>query len=404
MKRIVFRYKGGIVSALLDETDRLIELHPCEENASRLIPGNIYMGKVKNILKNINAAFVDIGNNEICFLPMSDTEVFDPEQPGHALFGQRNHPTKLSPGDELVVQIVKEPIKTKQAMVSSHLDFAGRYCVLLAGSKGINISKKINDAEWRQHIKEVIAPHLPEHCGIIVRTNAYEVPEHLILEELENLTAEYQRILSSYIYRPAYTQLYSTASSWLTDIRDTNNMSLTSIETDDVELFAALSQYIQAEFPQDAGKLKLWNTDTGEASLLLRYHLEKGIKEALAERVWLSSGAYLVIQPTEALVVIDVNTGKSVEKKDMQQHLFRINLEAAREVVRQIRLRNLSGIILVDFINMKSQEKKDELMSVLAQGFRADPIKTVLVGMSQLELVEITRHKVRKALHETFLT
>lgn len=202
-------------------------------------------------------------------------------------------------------------------------------------------------------------------------------------------------------YRSCFTRMYQLPAPWLSLLRDTCDREL-SVVTDDRELYGQMEEYLRSAHPEDLPRLSLYEDDLLPLSKL--YSLERELREALSERVWLKSGAYLVIQPTEALTVIDVNTGKYESKKKKQDTFLKINLEAAGEIARQLRLRNISGIILVDFINMDAEEDKEALKKTLADALHRDPIKALLVDLTALNLVEITRKKVQKPLAEQIKT
>lgn len=406
MKRLIMRRDDKILSLAVEERNvKELNVYDPESNDSPFAIGAIYIGKVANIVKNLNAAFVNIGvsgeNSESahCFLPLDDLNP-TVNAPDYApIFIKRNNPNLVCPGDELLVQILREPIKTKPATLTTHLAFDGRYAVILPDSDTLSISRKITDSEWKNRIRAVLEPLTGEHVGIILRTNAYEADESEVEDEIRHLTATCRAVLDGAPYRTVYSCLYKPSPLWLKELRDIRSgKDYPEIETDDPGLFDRMKEYLVNDYHFPEEKLKL----ESEASLLSIYNVERLLEDLLRKRVWLNSGAYLVIEPTEALTVIDVNTGKAINKKDMRSHICEINREAAAEAARQIRLRNLSGIILIDFINMPDSEDKDELMKYLKGKLDEDPIQTTLVGISKLDLVEITRRKVRKPLHETF--
>ena len=248
-------------------------------------------------------------------------------------------------------------------------------------------------------MKGVLEPLTGGRVGIILRTNAYEADESEVEEEIRRLTALCRSTIEGAPYRTVFSCLYKPCPLWLSDLRDIRSRGdYPEIETDVADLYEQMKTSLVGDYHFQEDKLRL----ESENSLISIYNVERLLEDLLRKRVWLNSGAYLVIEPTEALTVIDVNTGKAINKKDMRSHIYAINREAATEAARQIRLRNLSGIILIDFINMPDREDKDELMKYLKSLLEEDPTQTTLVGISKLDLVEITRQKVRKPLHETF--
>lgn len=406
MKRVVVRREDKILSlAIGDRNVKELNVYDADSDVTPFTIGAIYIGKIANIVKNLNAAFVNIGvtgeNSEPahCFLPLDDLNP-TAAAPNYApIFIKRNNPNTICPGDELLVQILREPIKTKLASLTTHLAFDGRYAVILPVSDALSISKKITDVAWKARMKGVLEPLTGGRVGIILRTNAYEADESEVEEEIRRLTALCRSTIEGAPYRTVFSCLYKPCPLWLSDLRDIRSRGdYPEIETDVADLYEQMKTSLVGDyhFPED--KLRL----ESENSLISIYNVERLLEDLLRKRVWLNSGAYLVIEPTEALTVIDVNTGKAINKKDMRSHIYAINREAATEAARQIRLRNLSGIILIDFINMPDREDKDELMKYLKSLLEEDPTQTTLVGISKLDLVEITRQKVRKPLHETF--
>ncbi|HCL00985.1 MAG TPA: ribonuclease E/G [Lachnoclostridium phytofermentans] len=388
-KLIVTKMDDNIVTALY-EGNQMIQVNvDREEEVSSL--GNIYIGKVKNIVKNINAAFVEISDKKMCYLPLAD--VVNP------IFTNGKSSDKVNIGDELVVQVIKEDIKTKAPVVTTSISFTGKYVVLMHGTKTIGISTKIGSEQKRKSLRSLVSPLLGEQYGFVLRTNAMEAEDGLIVEEIEQLKNQYDRILTYGIYRNRFSLLYKTLQPFLCAIRDGFAKDLEAIITDDLSLYDEIKEYLTEHQKEDIEKLTFYQDKLLALSKL--YSIETKLSRALREKVWLPCGGSLIIQPTEALTVIDVNTGKAVsKKKNVQETFLKVNLEAAEEIAAQIRLRNLSGIIIVDFIDMISEDAKTQLLRVFEEYLIKDPIKTTLVDMTALNLVEITRKKVRKPLHE----
>lgn len=386
-KLVITKIGDRAVTAVL-ENEEVTELHVSDKRTEAHRVGNIYVGKVKNIVPNIQAAFVEIANGVECYysIPQNPTPHFT----------QKIGKKPLCIGDELLVQIEKEAVKTKVPTVTSNLSFTGKYVVLTSGIKKIGISSKIT-GEKRKEMQEAVSAFQSEAYGFIVRTNAKDVPVTLVERELEELAKVYVRLLDISASRKVFSCLFEAPLMYLSNIRDIYQEGLTDIVVEEA-LFEEVEQYLKEEQPEDLQKLTCY-VDR-QLPLYKLYSLESVISRALSERVWMKSGAYLVIQPTEALTVIDVNTGKCVAGKKDDGFYMKINLEAAREAAKQIRLRNLSGIILIDFINMKSKERTKELLEFFEKELRKDPVQTILVDMTQLQLVEVTRKKVRKPLKE----
>lgn len=359
---------------------RLLEIY-LEPVSCRSILNNIYVGRVRDIVKNLNAAFIEIEPGKPCYYSLEDCK--------NPLYVKKINSPRMVQGDEVVVQVVKENIKTKPPKVSTNLNFTGTYLILTTENTSLGVSKKMLP-ETRAAFKKALAPYVNQEFGLIVRTNAAHAKTEDILKEYKQLKAEYQHLKDSALHRTCFSCLKQSEPEYLSCLKDIDLETLEKVITDDVRIFDGLKERISnLELYQDR-----------QLSLSSLYSLEIRLQEALQERVWLKSGGYLIIQPTEALTVIDVNTGKSIARKQVQEHYLKINLEAAREIAYQLRLRNISGIIIIDFIDMKEQSFKDELMFQLKQFVREDKIPVQVVDMTRLNLVELTRKKVRKSLAE----
>lgn len=379
--------KEQIISAYYED-GHAAELCCTPPGAASLL-GNIYVGKVKNILSNINAAFIEIADGILCYYSLAEKET--------PFYTSPKKTSRLAQGDELLVQVSREAVKTKAPTVTSNLNFAGKYLVLTTGKKTLGISSKLKPEE-RERLHRLAEPFLSDDFGIIVRTNAANAVESELREELSRLTALCRRTLETGRNQTCFSLVYREPPAYMARLRSLPENRLSRILTDDPLLYEELSAFLLSHQPEDAEKLSFY--DQTSPSLNSVYGIAKAIDEALNERVWLKSGGYLIIQPTEALTVIDVNTGKYQGHKKQQDTFLKINLEAAKETARQLRLRNLSGIIIVDFIDLESQEKQKILMDFLAGELKRDPIKTTLVDMTALGLVEITRQKTQKTFRE----
>lgn len=390
MKQLVITRQGDAVFSSLFEEKELIQVQvENTKEASRI--GNIYVAKVKNIVKNIEAAFVEIEGKDMCFLSLKQEDM--------PVFCNAKKNSKICIGDEILVQVKTDRIKTKNPTVTTNLSFAGKYIVLTHGREHTGISNKIGEKEERDRLRRVCEKFPSGDCGYIVRTNGKNVEEVQLLKEAQELFTLYEQIKTTGIFKSCFSCVYRGIPDYLSYIRDGSGEELDEIVTDDAGLYGEIKEFLHTYQSEDLKKLR-WYED-GQISLNLLYSLETKISKALRERVWLKSGGYLVIQPTEALTVIDVNTGKAISgKKPTEETFFSINTEAAEEIAKQLRLRNLSGIILVDFIDMIKEKNREKLVMHLSRLLQKDPIKTVFVDMTKLNLVEITRKKVRKPLHE----
>ncbi len=374
------------------ENDEIVEIHCTPSDSSektRHTLGNIYVGKVKNIVKNIGAAFIEIENNVECYYDMS--------QSATAIFTHKIGKKPLCIGDELVVQISKEAVKTKVPTVSSNLSFNGRYIILTSGNTRIGSSAKL-PKPIRQELKLKLQELKNTEYGLIVRTNAKDTDFSTIKTEIEYLEGIFNKLKETAPTRKCFSCLLQAPPTYITDLKNVYTEGLTDIVIESDHLFREVKSYCSSEYPALLDKLRLYANN--QISLSKVYSTQTIIERALSKKVWLKNGAYLVIQYTEALTVIDVNSGKCVAKKNPLESYLNINKEAAKEVARQMRLRNLSGIIIVDFINLNSDHATHELLTELRQHLSKDPIQSTLVDVTELQLVELTRKKVKKPLYE----
>ncbi len=384
--RLTRSQKEYIVCALYQDK-RLVEAtaQSAEENS---ILGNIYVGRVKDVVQNLNAAFIEIEPGVPCYFSMEDLR--------NPVFVKKINSPRLVQGDELLVQVEKESMKTKPPRVTTNLSFTGKYLVLTTGNRTLGISRKIS-GEARARLKELLSAY---DYGLVARTNSADASDEQILAELNQLQAQAEDIIAKAPYQTCFSCIRRQRPEYLTALQNACSTQLDEIITDVPQLYDEMYQYLKEYQPSDLPKLKRYEDSL--LSLAKCYSLEVRLEEALRERVWLKSGGYLIIQPTEALTVIDVNSGKSAARGDVQKHYLKINLEAAQEIAVQLRLRNLSGIIIIDFIDMTSREAREQLMDVLKKQTGQDPVPVQVVDMTKLNLVELTRKKVRKSLLEQF--
>lgn len=389
-KLIVTQWRGKACTAVVSG-EKITQLMMEPEDSSSLLD-HIYIGKVQKVVGNINAAFVDIGGGRTGYYSLEENRE-------HMFVSQSTG--RLKAGDEIVVQVSRDAVKTKAAVLTGKLSFTGRYCVLTVGRTGIGFSAKIGDSRYKSRVKAVLQEALSgdqDKFGIIVRTNGFRVTDETLLQEYRRLKERYQRVEKEASCRTCYACLYQSTPGYISAIRDSYDGSLEEIITDMPDYHRELKAYLEQYQAEDADKLSFYQDPLLPLAKL--YSLEPALEHALSKHVWLKSGGYLVIEPTEAMVVIDVNTGKYSGRKKLQETICKINMEAADEIGRQLRLRNLSGIILIDFIDMESQEDRGQLMRHLGEVVSRDPVKTTVVDMTKLNLVEVTRKKVRKPLYE----
>ena len=391
-RKLLIEKRDNRIRTYFIEDGDIVEIHsasasPSEADRHRL--GDIYIGKVSNIVPNIGAAFIEIEKGVNCYYDMKDVK--------SAIFTHKSGNKQLCIGDELVVQISREAIKTKAPTVTGNLSFTGRYAVLTHGNTRIGVSSKIPKS-LREEYKRELASLQNDDFGLIVRTNAKDAPFEDVLEEINALKDEYYSLVRTAETRVCFSCLKSAPPSYIADLKNVYMDGMEAIIIGDHDLYTRIHMFFQAELPEKLDLLELYDNPSFPLDKL--YSTQTALDKALMERAWLKTGGYLIIQPTEALTVIDVNSGKNTSKSDSEYGAMKVNLEAAREAARQIRLRNLSGIILVDFINLNRDENTHRLLHEFRYYLSKDPIQTTLVDMTTLGLVEVTRKKVRRPLHE----
>lgn len=392
MKRLIItqmNYQTCPCLVIAEESDgKLSRLH-IEESQKNHLLGSIHVGKVQKILPNIRGAFVEIENRIPCFYPY--------EKENTPIFVRQQGKRELRPGDEILVQVTQEALKMKAPCVSSNLNFSGNYLVLTTENKKLGFSSKLSN-EKKEELKQLLEGHLECEFGLVVRTNARLASSEQLLRELEWLKREYADVLKKGNFAPCFQKIKPAQSALLQALKHVYWDEVEKIVTDDKTIFDELARYLNG-MGIDASEILQYYQDNLLALSKL-YRLEHGLEQALSEKVWLKSGGFLMIQQTEACVVIDVNSGKYTSKRPVADEIMKLNLEAAKEIARQIQLRNLYGIILVDFINMQQLEQEQELLHVMKTLTRKDSIRTTIVDITALGIMEITRKKEEKSLFE----
>ncbi len=405
-KLLVVKRENHILTLLLDN-QRLLAANASKMESDSLV-GNIYIGKVQNIVKNIEAAFVEITKGVLCFLSLSDLN--------NAIITNRpSFDGTLKVGDELLVQVSRDAMKTKQPAVTTKISLSGHYVVLSTGTQKLGISSKINKNSKKMITNELLTHNLIKDnktCipqvetkhdipyGMVVRTHTGNLTDFApLLEEWARLEAQYEQLMAVAMHRTCYSCLKKSPPSYLADLHAFYKEEYEEIVTDIPQLYEEIKLHLQETVGLESPPLRLYQDDTLSLSKL--YSIESKLDTALNKHIWLKSGGYLVIEPTEALTVIDVNTGKYDAKKGSVLETFqKINLEAAEEIALQLRLRNLSGIIIVDFISTEGEDSQNQLLSHLRHLVKADSVRTNVIDITPLGLVEITRKKINKPFKE----
>ena len=389
---LVDRLCGETCLALIED-GALAELY-FESKGHEKLTGNIYIGRVENVLPGMNAAFVDIGLDKNAFLYAGDIQI------GDALLAEQLRGARIErlvhSGQTVMVQVVKEPGGSKGPRLSCHITLAGRLAVLLPTVRYVGVSRRIHDEGERERLRAIAEGMAKDlGCGVIVRTAAEGSGEDDLRADFEALSRLWENVERRGRHAVAPALLHRDASLVDCAVRDMLCEDVESVRTDDEGLLHALQEAAQALTPALAGRVVF---DRAQSPLLDRFCVWKQAESAFRRHVWLKSGGYLVFDYTEALTVVDVNTGKYVGKRSLSETVFALNCEAAREIARQLRLRDVGGIIIVDFIDMDRHEQREALLDVLRECLRKDRTRTNLVGITGLGLVELTRKKVRQPL------
>ncbi|AAM24167.1 MAG: Ribonucleases G and E [Caldanaerobacter subterraneus] len=380
LKRLIIDIDEKLCQIAFLEDGKLKEYRPERKNGKNIL-GNIYKGKVENVLKGMQAAFVDIGLNKNAFLFLEDVVGRE----------DKSITQVLKPGQEVMVQVTKEAIGLKSPRVTTNISIPGEYVVLMPFMNYVNVSHRIENPADRAKLAEIARRLKPEGMGLIMRTSSKNAKEEEIKEDIEKLLSVYEKIKENFKLLPSPSLIYSEESIAVKYLRDFLSYDVDEIVINDEEEYEKVNQYLKK-----IGKDIEIVLERGDVSGI--YGVDFQVEKLLNKRVWLKSGGFLVIDQTEALTVIDVNTGKYVGKSSLEETIFKTNLEAAEEIALQLKLRDIGGIILIDFIDMKNENFKKELLEFFKEKLKQDRAKCTVLGFTQLGLVEMTRKKVREEI------
>jgi ribonuclease G len=406
-----------VVNSTSDETrvalveDGIIsELH-IERKRERGIVGNIYKGKILRVLPGMQAAFVDISHEKAGFLHASDVYNFDDD---FAVYDDETEEARVSrgrgkqraniqdsldPGQEILVQAAKEPMGTKGARLTSHISLPGRYVVFMPTVSHVGISKRIESEKERRRLRKIVDEHRPPGTGFIVRTVSAHVDEAKLVHDMQSLIQQWSEVLDKHGRVKAPYLLYEESDLIIRAVRDLVAINLDAIILDNVSDYERVLDFVNKYIPGFEGQIKLY--DSFEP-IFDAYGIEPEIKSALARKVDLASGGHLVIDRAEALTAIDVNTGKFVGRgsTSLEETILRTNLEAVQEVVYQLRLRNIGGLIIIDFIDMEDARHREKVYRSLEEALKKDRATTNALAISEFGLVEMTRKRIRESLEQ----
>lgn len=393
-KKIIVNSDNRATRVALLENGKLVELD-IERPLQYRIVGNIYKGTVANVLPGMQASFIDIGLEKNAFLYVDD--IFS-EWDEEGISPDRSQIEKLlRVGEEIMVQVIKEPLGSKGARVTGQLTLPGRYLVLVPNANYIGISRRIDSQAERERLKQEVEKLKPEGLGLIVRTVAEGIEAAVMEQDLQFLVQLWNRILSRFQQKTAPAILYQDLSLTCRIARDLFVEEFHSFLIDNEYEYAKVNEIVDNISPHLKKKVRYYREDE---PIFERYGVEEEIEKALARQVWLKSGGYLVFDEAEALTVIDVNTGRYIGKRNLADTILKTNLEAAVEIARQVRLRDIGGIILIDFIDMSTEDHRRQVLEKLGIAIKNDRTKSYVLGLTNLGLVEMTRKKVRQDLSE----
>ena len=401
MNQIVINIEEFQSRAAIIENGKVMEILIEREEEGR-INGSIYKGKVANVLPGMESAFVNIGLEKNAFLYVNDLREFEEKYLDGICNSDRPIEDILTVGDEVVVQVLNEPRGTKGARVTTHYTLPGKYLVLMPNNDHIAISKKIKDEAERSRLEEIFKEIKPENMGVIIRTAAFGKSIFHFEREMEYLVKKWEDIEKKTKNAKIGEVLYKDNGVVTTVLRDIFTNDIDELIVDNEEVYWEVIDYINAFSEKTLKtKIKYFKEENGE-NIFDVYGVNKEIENALKEEVRLECGGYLVIQKTEALISIDVNTGKNTGSYNLERTVLNTNLEAAREIPRQLRLRNLGGIITIEFIDMRLEEDKLEVLKTLEENLSKDRIKNNIVHFTDLGLIEMTRKRTGKPLYKYF--
>ncbi|MDP8242998.1 MAG: Rne/Rng family ribonuclease [Candidatus Hinthialibacter antarcticus] len=396
------------------ENSKLAE-YAVERRDEKRIVGNIYKGVVTSIIPGIEAAFIDIGLARNAFLYVNDLYpqmdefgYFSEDESGYDDDENSDEPKPelpplnisdlLQEHQEILVQLYKEPIGAKGSRVTTNISLPGRYTVLLPCTSHIGVSRRIEDLDKREELKETVAGLLPDSMGGIVRTAGHDASEEDFKKDIDSLCEEWERIDRKSQSSGAPSLVHQAPGMVYLLILDLISEGIDELIVDDPALYTEVVEYVKMRAPTTVHRITFYDDST---PVFRTYGLESDINNLRSRKVWLKCGGYIVIDETEAMTVVDVNTGRYLGKHNLEETVYKTNLDAASEIVRQLRLRDIGGIIIIDFIDMKEKEHQDHLMSHLEEHLVRDRTRTHLYPLTDLGLLQMTRKRVRKSLNKS---
>jgi len=383
-----------------------------DRKKDRGVAGNVYKGRVMKVLPGMQAAFVDIGLEKAAFLYVGDvfdsTSEYTPlmEDEGLELEVEpkrkRSHATQiedlLQEGQDILVQVSKEPISTKGARVTTYISIPGRYLVQMPGVNHIGVSRRIEDIEERNRLREIVRRLRKPNAGYIIRTASQGRSEDDLNADVEFLSRLWETIQRKKEKAPAPALMHNELDLVFRVIRDVFTRDVDKLVIDAPEEYDRVKEFVDSYIPQLGRRVKPYE---GDDPIFEHYGVEIEISRALGRKVWLKSGGYIILDQTEALTTIDVNTGRYVGKRSLEDTILKTNLEAVREIAYQLRLRNIGGILILDFIDMEREDNRRKVYAALQEALANDKAKTTISHISPIGLIEMTRKRIRESLGRT---
>jgi len=378
---LLINKQENLKTIMLVENGFLVEKHEERENQKRL-EGNIYIGKVVNIVKGMNSAFIDIGEERHSLIKAQDVL----PKVDITKHQQQIKPIEqiLKAGDNIIIQIRKDGTISKGAKVSTHINLSGRFVVLMPETDIITISQKIENEDEKNRLLEIAKKYIPKNAGLILRTSSENVAEEQIQKDIENLQAKWEEIKAKAAKTTKVPELlYDNMALIRRTAIDIIDRGLEKIVVNDKKIYENIKEILK-----DINNIKV---ELREENLFDIYSLESQIKKMENRKIWLKCGGFITIDRTEALTAIDVNTGKYTGKKDLEETIYKVNQEATTEIAKQLRLRDIGGIVIIDYIDMHVEENKKSIEQLLKNMLKKDRAKTQVAGFTKLNLLEMTR-------------
>ena len=417
-KEIIINSSSSQTRVAITEDGNLVDFFVENPEKQRMV-GNIYLGRVARVLPGIRAAFINIGLKHDAFLHFSDIgdrlealqsvlddeddkEIDDEDDEENVTRRpqpkEENASHKLHKGQDILIQIIKEPVKDKGVRVSSSLSLPGRFCVLLPFDTKIGVSKKISDYRERKRLRKIAREILPDNCGLIIRTAAKDQSEQHLASDLKFLVKTWKTIEEEAKNSKPPKLIYNDVSTTRSVIRDLFTEDVSRIFIDSKKIFKEIRDYVQFIQPEFVDRIVYYKDSQ---AIFEAFKIEEQIKQLLGRKVQLPSGGHIVIDHTEAMIVIDVNSGRYAAKKEQELNSLKTDLEAAREIVRQLRLRDIGGLIVVDFIDLEDEKNRKKIYDELRKEFKKDRAKIAMLPMTDFGLMQITRQRVRENILQT---